>query len=79
MAAFILIVLIAGFGYFVSLRIHPYRRCPACTKSPGRHWGSVYSYGYRRCRACGGTGRKDRLGAKIFFRGTGSTGGSGSD
>jgi hypothetical protein len=79
MAALILIVLIAGFGYLVSLRIHPFRRCPACTKTPGRHWGGVYTYGYRRCRACGGTGRKDRLGAKIFFGGgSNNTGGSGS-
>ena len=74
MAALILIVLIAGAGYLISLRIHPLRRCPMCKATPGRHFGSVYGYGYRRCRACGGTGRKDRLGAKIFFGGTDNTG-----
>jgi hypothetical protein len=74
MTAVILIVLVVGVGYFVSLRIHPLRRCPACKASPGRHWGSVYTYAYRRCRACGGTGRKDRLGAKIFFGGTNDSG-----
>jgi DnaJ-class molecular chaperone len=73
MAALVIIVLIAGFGYLVSLRVHPLRRCPVC-KMQGRHFGSVYSYAYRRCRACGGTGRKDRLGAKIFFGGTNNTG-----
>lgn len=73
MGTLIVIALIAGLGYLVSLRIHPLRRCPVC-KMTGRHYGSVYSYGYRRCRACGGTGRKDRLGAKIFFGGTNNTG-----
>lgn len=70
MAALIVIALIAGAGYLISLRIHPLKRCPVC-KMTGRHFGAIYSYGYRRCRACGGTGRKDRLGAKIFFGGTG--------
>jgi DnaJ-class molecular chaperone len=73
MGTLIVIALIGGLGYLVSLRIHPLRRCPVC-KMTGRHYGSVYSYGYRRCRACGGTGRKDRLGAKIFFGGTNNTG-----
>ena len=70
MAALIVIALIAGAGYLISLRIHPLKRCPVC-KMTGRHFGAIYSYGYRRCRACGGTGRKERLGAKIFFGGTG--------
>ncbi len=70
MATLIVIALIAGAGYLISLRIHPLKRCPVC-KMTGRHFGAIYTYGYRRCRACGGTGRKDRLGAKIFFGGTG--------
>lgn len=73
MGALVIIALIAGAGYLVSLRIHPLKRCPVC-KMTGRHFGSVYTYGYRRCRACGGTGRKDRLGTKIFFGGTKNTG-----
>jgi len=73
MGALVIIALIAGAGYLVSLRIHPLKRCPVC-KMTGRHFGSVYTYGYRRCRACGGTGRKDRLGAKIFLGGTKNTG-----
>ena len=70
MATLIILALLAGAGYLISLRIHPLKRCPVC-KMTGRHFGAIYSYGYRRCRACGGTGRKDRLGAKIFFGGTG--------
>ena len=73
MTALIIIALILGAGYLVSLRIHPLRRCPAC-RSTGRHFGSFYTGSYRRCRACGGTGRKDRLGTKVFFGGTNDTG-----
>ncbi len=73
MAGLVVIVLLAGAGYFLSLRLHPLRRCPVC-KGTGRHHGGVYTYAFRPCRACGGRGRKDRLGAKIFFGGTGGTG-----
>jgi DnaJ-class molecular chaperone len=73
MTALIVIVLIAGAGYLISVRIHPLKRCPMC-KSTGRHFGGVYAYAHRRCRACGGTGRKDRLGTKVFFGGTNNTG-----
>ena len=72
MTALIVIVLIAGAGYLISVRIHPLKRCPMC-KSTGRHFGGVYTYAHRRCRACGGTGRKDRLGTKVFFGGTNNT------
>ena len=78
MTAFILIALFAGFGYFVSLKVHPFRRCPGCRGTPGRRWGGVYTYAFRRCRACGGTGRKYRLGAKVFLGNSDSTGGFGS-
>ena len=73
MTALIVIVLVAGAGYLISVRIHPLKRCPMC-KSTGRHFGGVYAYAHRRCRACGGTGRKDRLGTKVFFGGTNNTG-----
>ncbi len=54
MTALIIIALVLGAGYLVSLRIHPLRRCPVC-RSTGRHFGSFYPGSYRRCRACGGT------------------------
>jgi DnaJ-class molecular chaperone len=73
MAVVIVIVIIAAIGYFVSLRIHPLRKCPTC-KMTGRHFGSVYAYAYRRCRTCDGTGRRDRLGTQIFLGGTNHTG-----
>ena len=65
MGIFILIIIVAGVGYFVSLRIHPLARCRLC-KGTGRHSGSVYTYASRRCRRCGGTGRKARFGTRFF-------------
>ena len=71
---FILIIgALAIVGYVLSLRFHPLTTCKVCSAT-GRHFGSVYTYSQRRCRACGGTGRKDRLGTKLFFGGTGGTG-----
>jgi len=62
---FILIIIVAVAGYFVSLRIHPLTRCGLC-KGTGRHSGGVYTYASRRCRRCGGTGRKERFGTRFF-------------
>ena len=73
MPALVILVAIVAVGYFVSLRIHPLKRCRTC-KMQGRHFGTVYSYAYRRCRTCGGSGRQDRLGVKLFFGGTKDTG-----
>jgi DnaJ-class molecular chaperone len=71
--ALLLLLVIIGAGYLISLRIHPLRKCPTC-KMTGRHFGSVYSGSYRRCRKCDGSGRRDRLGVQIFFGGTNHTG-----
>jgi hypothetical protein len=68
----LLIAIIAG-GYLISLRIHPLRKCPVC-KMQGRHYGGVYTYSFRRCRRCEGSGRRDRWGTQIFFGGTNHTG-----
>jgi len=59
------IVIVAAVGYYVSLRIHPFTKCSLC-KGGGRHFGSVYTYAHRKCSKCGGTGRVDRLGVKLF-------------
>ena len=55
MAYFILIIIVAAAGYFVSLRIHPLTKCRLCNGT-GRHYGGVYMYAHRRCRKCGGNG-----------------------
>jgi DnaJ-class molecular chaperone len=73
MTALLIIGAAAVVGYFFSLRVHPLRKCPTCNMT-GRHFGAVFPNTYRRCRSCGGTGRKDRLGVKVFYGGTGDTG-----
>jgi hypothetical protein len=72
MIAFVLI-LIVGVGYLVSTRIHPLKKCPTCNSS-GRHVGGVYTGSFRRCRRCAGSGRRDRVGTKVFWGGTNHTG-----
>jgi hypothetical protein len=64
-------VLVVG-GYLLSLRLHPFRSCPACRNrpAPGRHHGSVYTYSHRRCRRCGGTNRQERLGTRLGLAGS---------
>jgi DnaJ-class molecular chaperone len=69
MAWLVIFVVVLAAGYFVSLRLHPLARCDRC-KGTGRHVGSVYTYAFRRCRKCGGFGRKDRLGTRWFHGGT---------
>jgi DnaJ-class molecular chaperone len=69
----VFIIAIIAVGYIVSTRIHPLRACPTCSSS-GRHFGGVYKNAHRRCRRCAGSGRKDRVGTKVFWGGTDNTG-----
>jgi hypothetical protein len=71
MVAFVLVVII-GVGYLISTRIHPLKKCPTCMS--GRHVGGVYKGSFRRCRRCEGSGRRDRVGTKVFWGGTNHTG-----
>jgi DnaJ-class molecular chaperone len=73
MAILIIIGIITAVGYYISLRIHPLTKCRLCNGG-GRHFGAVYPYAHRRCRKCDGSGRKDRLGVRLFLGGTGGTG-----
>jgi len=73
MTIIILIGVIAAAGYWISLRIHPLTKCKVCNGG-GKHVGTVYTYAHRRCRKCGGSGRQDRLGVRLFLGGTGGTG-----
>ena len=67
----ILLAVLAVGGYLLSLRLHPFRRCPSCKNRtpPGRHQGSVYTYAHRRCRRCGGNNRQERLGTRLGLAG----------
>lgn len=66
MVIIIVIGIIAAVGYYLSLKTHPLTKCNVCDGS-ARHYGTTYTYAHRRCRKCGGTGRKDRLGVRLFM------------
>jgi DnaJ-class molecular chaperone len=79
MSILIILIIIFIFGYYLSLKAHPFTKCKLCN-GRGRHFGTMYTYAYRRCSKCGGSGRKDRLGVRLFVNrsGTGSGSKSGS-
>ena len=52
--------------YAVSVAFHPYRRCPDCLETPGRHWGSIFTTSFRACHRCNGRGRIQRAGAWLL-------------
>jgi hypothetical protein len=67
-AYLILVGLVATFGvaYWISLHIHPYTKCGVC-RGMGRSRGNLFAHAYGLCRRCGGTGRKLRLGVRVFL------------
>jgi transposase-like protein len=66
MSVLLLIVVFATLGYYLSLRIHPTVKCKRCNSSR-RHYDLIYSDHRRHtCPGCHGTGRRDRLGVRIF-------------
>ncbi len=69
----VIFIAIIAVGYIVSTRIHPLRKCPTCNMT-GRHGGSMYTGSFRRCRTCDGSGRRDRIGTRVFWGGTNHTG-----
>lgn len=69
MSYILLIAIVAALGYYVSLRLHPTIRCKRCDTS-ARHYDLLYSNHRHLCPACHGTGRQERLGVRLFLRGT---------
>ena len=62
----IIVVLSAAGGYVLwrlSLRAHPYARCLWCRGRGGRNRGSGRRV-WGKCKHCGASGRRLRLGAK---------------
>ena len=62
---------LVAISYLISLRLHPFTRCPAGQGlgTPGRPCGFIYGYAHRRCRRCGGTNRQERLGTRLGLGG----------
>jgi hypothetical protein len=71
MSILIILSIVVIIGYYFSLKAHPYTKCRVCNGG-SRHFGSIYTYAHRRCRKCGGTGRKERLGVRLFVNRNGS-------
>jgi hypothetical protein len=71
MGFIVIIGIIFLFGYYLSLKAHPFTKCKHCN-GRGRFNGTgLYSYAHGRCRKCGGNGRKDRFGVRFINRGEG--------
>jgi DnaJ-class molecular chaperone len=69
MGFIVVIGIIFLFGYYLSLKAHPFTKCRHCN-GRGRFNGTgLYSYAHGRCRKCGGNGRKDRFGVRFINRG----------
>jgi hypothetical protein len=67
MSVIILIAVVVVLGYYLSLRMHPTTRCKRCD-SGSRHYDLLYSErGRGACPDCGGTGRQERLGVRLFI------------
>jgi DnaJ-class molecular chaperone len=69
MSVFLAIVFIAALGYYLSLKVHPQVKCKRCDGS-NRHYDLVYSGRRTLCPACGGSGRRPRLGTRLFRGGS---------
>ena len=66
MAVVLIIAAVFAAGYWVSLRIWPETYCRRC-EGGGKNAGSN-RVRFGRCRKCGGTGSKPRLGTRLLRR-----------
>lgn len=62
----ILVILLALAGWLLSLYAHPFTTCGTC-KGKRVNRGST-SKRFGMCKACGGTGRRQRRGSKTLHR-----------
>jgi hypothetical protein len=61
-AGLIIAAAVLAAGYFASIRLHPRIACRTC-KGAGRFHGHIYTWVYRLCHDCLGSGRTVRYGA----------------
>lgn len=62
----VLVLLLAGVGYAVSLYVWPLRPCPRCKGERVNRGSTGRRFGL--CKRCAGTGRTRRLGATAVHR-----------
>ena len=65
-ALLVLVALVCGAGYWVSLKVWPETSCKRCD-GRGRNAGSN-ARRFGRCKGCAGTGRKPRAGTRMLER-----------
>ena len=61
MAIVVIVALVIAAGWWVDIRVHPFRRCPKCNGKRRNPGSGSWSWGY--CRLCGGRGEVRRWGA----------------
>lgn len=66
MTTLVIAAVLAAVGYRVSLWLWPYTRCSRC-EGTGRKGGSNAKR-WGPCKKCGGSGRQERLGVRLFSR-----------
>jgi hypothetical protein len=63
------VLTLAGLGllalWLISLLLHPFTTCDSCQGTP-RSYGSIATRSFRLCGSCGGTGRRLRVGARVW-------------
>jgi hypothetical protein len=74
MGFFIIVVIIFFIGYYLSLKAYPFTKCRFCDGRGRFNGKGFYSYAHGRCPKCGGSGRKDRLGVRLFINRGGNQG-----
>jgi hypothetical protein len=63
------VLVLVGLGLLVlwllSLLLHPFTTCSSCNGTP-RSYGAVATRSFRLCGNCGGSGRRLRVGARVW-------------
>jgi DnaJ-class molecular chaperone len=67
MGFFFIVGIIFLIGYYLSLKVYPLTKCKHCDGRGRFSAPAPYSYAMGPCRKCGGSGRKDRLGVRLFM------------
>lgn len=63
----IVLAVVVGGGWLVSLWLHPFAACRDCKGTP-KKFGTFYTNSFDLCRTCDGRGRRVRPGARMFAR-----------
>jgi DnaJ-class molecular chaperone len=65
----VLVLILIGGGYILSLYINPYVTCSKCHGKP-KSQGWVFNYSHHICSKCQGTGQQPRWGTRFLKKGS---------